>query len=177
MRRPRDIPTRRAAERFAQGAGENVHLVDQIEILVRASAMFTEHARAMRIIDDQHRLMLTAKWHQTIKPGGVAFHAEHAIGHHPARGLVRMRRQLFAQIIHVLVLVNRALDFFARQPRRINDARVVQCIRQNHILLARHRRQQRFVGIPTAHIRQRRFLAHELQSTARSCDDSRTYRR
>ena len=90
----------------------------------------------------------------------VAIHAEHAIGEDHLEATVFRVFELRLQVVHVVVLV--AKPFGLAQPYAVDDARVVEFIGKDRVLLGEQRFEQPAVGIETGDVKDRIGLVEEL---------------
>jgi hypothetical protein len=104
----------------------------------------------VRIVDDEHRTELVAQRPDLRKSAEVAFHGEHAVGHHPQHaGHIRVGprlRQDPTKIVHIGVLVHGLVDTLldhGGKTHRIDDAGVVQRIGDDHVARIAERRKER----------------------------------
>ena len=71
----------RGAQRFAQGADQDWHLL-AIEACHAACAVFAEHAKPVGIVDHQPGAVLLADVGKFSDVSDIAIHTEYAVAHH-----------------------------------------------------------------------------------------------
>ena len=154
-----------AAKRLAQRRRDHIDLAQHPIVLRGPAARCAEDACRMRVIHGEHRIILPCQGGKIRQLRDVTFHREDAVGENQlAAGLPR-RAQLLLEVGHVRMLVDRrlALRDRLREANRVDDGRVVQLIGDHHIGLAQDGRTQPLVGIPAAHVGERRLAADELR--------------
>lgn len=131
----RDKPARAAAERFAEGAGEDIDLADHVVVLVRAASGFAHDAVPVGIVDDEQGVVLIAECAEPGEVGDVAFHREHAVGDDPdLPGDVRVILGFFKRFtrgVHVGVLEDALLHALfddGGESDGVDDAGVVELV-------------------------------------------------
>ena len=132
----------------------------QSEVLGRAAPASPQHSDAVRIVHDQRGLESAAELHQLRQAGHVPFHAENAVGYDQLDRRLADFVQRGLQGGHVVVGKYLA-DRLAGQATRIDDAGVVQFVRQDDIPLLDEIGQQALVGVPAADVREGGFRAQE----------------
>ena len=107
--RSRHEPARRAAERLAEGGGDDVDLAEQAEVLGGAAAVRAQHAGGVRVVDHEHGVVPPAELDQVGQRRDRALHGEDAVGDHHARPPVARRRELLLEVGEVGVPVDAGL--------------------------------------------------------------------
>ena len=75
-----DVAAGSPAERLAERAGDHVHLAQQAEVLDRAAAGLPEDADPVRVVDDDHRVVLARELDDVGQLREVSLHREDAVG-------------------------------------------------------------------------------------------------
>ena len=135
------------AGRLAQG-GHVEHAARGIrpreaEMRESAAALRPQHPEAVRIVQQQQRVVALAQGQQPGNVGDVAVHAEHRVADHqlaPRRTL----RQRGGQRGQVTVRI--AVDARARQPGAVDQARMVERVGEQRVAFADQRRDDADVG-------------------------------
>ena len=153
-----DVRARRLHERLddrrmrgderARGAGrlaQRAHVDDALgrDAAVReAAAAVAQHAEAVRVVDDEPRVVRVRELEQARERRDVAVHAEHRVGRDDLAPRGRGRE---ARRERVGVAVRVADELRARQQRAVVQARVVQPVAEHGVAAAGERRQDREV--------------------------------
>ncbi len=121
----------------------DVHLVLERGSRHRAPATRPERAGAVRLVHHHARVMAPRQLHYLRQRRDVAVHREHAV-RHDQRGAAGRLAQAVLEVLDVAVVV----DERARlgEPAAVDDARVVEGVRQHHVTLARQRGDDARVG-------------------------------
>ncbi len=155
--RPRDEPPRRTAERLAERRGDDIDFAEHSEMLRRTASGRADHARRVRVVDDQHRVVIARDLEQLGKLRDAPFHREDSVGpDQPAfRTLVRL--QFGDEVIEVAVRIHgrRALGDRFREANRVDDRRMIQRVGADEVALFDDRRREPFVRIPRGDERHR----------------------
>ena len=143
------------ADGFRQRADLNIHAAVHAEVIDGAASVCAEHAARMRVVHHHDASELFGERAQCGQRTEVAVHAEHAVGDEQRPLAGRQRLQDLARGVDVLVREH--LDRRAAQARTVDDARVVQLVRDNEVVLAEDRRHRTSVCREAALKHDRRF--------------------
>ncbi|MNX87941.1 hypothetical protein D3C86_1198950 [compost metagenome] len=111
----------------------------------RAAALVPEDARRVGVIDHDDGLVLLGDLDDVRQRRDVPVHREDAVGDDQGAAVVALDLvEHPAQVRHVLVLEDG--DLGAAQAAAVDDARVVELVGDDHVLLAEHRRDRPRVG-------------------------------
>ena len=122
------------ANRLRQRADLDVHTAMDVEVIDRSAAVLTEHAARVRIVDHHDAAELLGQRAQRRQRPEVAVHAEDAVRDEQRTLSGRQRLQDLSRGVDVLVREH--LDGRPAQPAAVDDARVIQLVRHNHIVFA-----------------------------------------
>ena len=125
------------AERLAEGADDHVDLVLQPRLGHRAAPVRPDRAGAVRLVDHHARVVALRQLDDALQRRDVAIHGEDAIGHDQRPAALRLA-QAPLEVVRVAVVVDERLR--AREPAAVHDARVVEGVGEDHVALARQRR-------------------------------------
>src|SRR5690606_3355709 len=75
-----DVTAGRAAERLAEGAGDDVHAVHHAVQFGRAAPAGADEADGVRVVDHDHGAVPVGEVADLVQRGHVAVHGEHAVG-------------------------------------------------------------------------------------------------
>ena len=140
-----DVPAAGAADRLAQGAGEDVHAAAGAGALGRAAAARAEDADGVRVVDHDHRVVALGEVADRRQVRDVAVHREHAVrGDQPAARAGRLL-ELRLQIGHVAVAVAQPLGL--DQADAVDDRRVVQLVGDHGVVGRQQHLEQARVGV------------------------------
>ena len=92
-------------EALAEGAHDELHLVEAPEVVARAAALAAEDAQAVGLVDHQRGLVAVAYFHHLVHMRHIALHREHTVGHNQFRRLQRRLLEHTLQVVHVVVAV------------------------------------------------------------------------
>ena len=138
-------PARRAAERLAERARQDVDPVGDAEQFRRPRSGGAHEADSMRVVDHHERVVLVGDCADLVERGDVAVHREHAVGGDQLVPRARGRLKLAAQVVEVAVVVAVALRL--RQAHSVDDGGVVQLVGDDRVLCAEQRLEQAAVGV------------------------------
>ena len=112
-----------------------------VEVVYGAAAVAPENAGSMRIVNHEDGAEFFREVAQRRQRTNVAIHAEDAVGDQQlAAGLVFHRSKLLFGVRNIFMAEHQYLG--ARQPGAINDAGMVQLVRDDEILFAENRRNR-----------------------------------
>ena len=151
----------RAAQRFAQRAGNDVDPAHDIAELVRAAPGFAEKAGGMRIVDHGDGAVFFRQPDDCFQIGDGSVHGETAIGRDHADARAARFFQLRFQVGHVVVLVAGALRF--AETDAVDDRSVIQFVADDGVFRTEQGFEQTAVGIERARIKDRVFRAEEFR--------------
>ena len=151
----------RAAERFAERAGDDVDSAHHAAIFVRAAAGFAEKSGGVRVVDHRERVVFFGEIANRLEVRDRSVHRETAISGDQSEARILRRAELRLQIGHVVVLVTKALRF--AEADAVDDAGVIQFIADDRVFLAEQRFEQTAVGVETGWIKNRVFCAEEFR--------------
>ena len=117
----------------------------QSEVVHRAATAIAHDPAGVGVIHHHHGAVFFRQLHDLGKGGQVAIHGEHAVGDHqfPAGQRLNLGQNVF-QRPGVLVGINP--DLRARQPAAVDDAGMVELVRDDQVSLAQNRRHRAGVG-------------------------------
>ncbi len=157
----RNAAAGRATEALAEGGGDQVDLVHHAEVLVGAAAGLADEARGVRLVHQDHGVVLLGQGAGLVQGHQVAVHGEHAVTHDQPGALVLVQLQLLAQVLHVHVLegvvVRRA------QTDAVDQRGVDQPVGDDHVLGAQDGLEHAGVGVHARGEQQRLLHAQELR--------------
>ena len=105
----------------------------------------------MAVVDHRQRVMFTGEFTDRAEVGDRTVHREHAIGHDQAIIAVLGGIELCLQVTHIVVLIAKSLRF--GQPHAINDAGVIQGVRNDRILFPENSLEEPAIGVKTGRIK------------------------
>src|ERR1051325_4145265 len=148
-----DEPSRRAAQRLAERAGDDVHLAQHAMVLGGAAPGPAQDAGGMAVVHHEHGAVTPAHLEESGKIGDGALHREDPVGDHPLHFAVLRRGETGIDVGEVLVLEDAglALDDCLGKADAVDDGGVVELIAQHEVALGERRRGERLVGVPAAH--------------------------
>ncbi len=108
-----------------------------MKMICAAPPVAAKHARGMRVVDHHDGAVLFGELGKLVDRADVAIHRKDAIGDQQlaARLVLNLLQQLLG-VRHVLVAEH--LDLRPREPRAVDDARVVQLIGEDEVVLAQN---------------------------------------
>ena len=119
-----------AAERLAERADDHVHLAGEPGLGDRAAPARPERAGGVRLVDHQAAAVAARQLEQLGDRGDVAVHREDRVGDDQRRAIARLA-QPPGQVLEVGVAVDEPLG--ARDPAAVDDARVVELVREDDL--------------------------------------------
>ena len=146
-----DVPAGRAAERLAERPGDDVDLAEEAEVLDGAATRLAEDADAVRVVDDDDGVVLARELDDLGQLREIAFHREHAVRDDQLPRVARRGGEAVAQRVHVRVRVD-DLRRRPREPDRVDEARVVELVGEDHRRLVGEARDARLVRVPARDI-------------------------
>ena len=102
-------------------------------MLLRAAAVRADEPDRVRVVDHDHRVVAIGELNDLWQWRHVAVHREDPVGDHHPKARVGALLQLLLQVGHVPVGVPVSLRF--AQPDAVDDARVVECVRDDGVAL------------------------------------------
>ena len=123
-----------------------------------------EHTDAMRVVDDHDRVVLPPELDDLRELGEIALHREHAVREDLPR-VARSIRERGSQRRHVRVRID-DLRGRLRKPHRVDDARVIELVGEDHRRSVGERRDDRFVRVPARDVAERSLRACEVGERA-----------
>ena len=160
--RGRDVAARRSAERLAERAGDDVDLAEQPEVLDGPAPRLPENAHAVRVVDDHDRVVLARELDDLGELREVAFHREDAVGDDQLARVAWRGLESVPERTHVGVRID-DLRRRARQPDRVDEARVVQRVGEDHRRLVGEARNAGLVRVPARDVRERGLGSGEIR--------------
>ncbi len=129
--------------------------------LVRAAAVCTHEANGVRIVNHHHGVVTLGQIAYRRKIRNVAIHRKHAVRcDQPVTRRARLF-QLRFEVVHIAVFI--AIAFGFREPYAVDDARVVQFIGNDGILLVEQRFEKPAVRVEAGAIENRVLGAQEVR--------------
>ena len=144
------VAAARAAERLAERAGQHVDASHDAAVLVRAAPARAHEPGRVRVVDDDGRAVAVGELADAGQRRDRAVHREHAVGHDEARARALGLAQPGFELAEVAVVVAQALRL--RQADAVDDARVVERVRDDRVLLAGQRLEQAAVGVEAGRV-------------------------
>ena len=131
LRRGGDVAAGRAAECLAERPGRHVDLAEHAEVLRDAAPGLADDADAVRVVDDDDRVVGARELEDVGQLREVALHREDAVGEDqlPLPRLAGGER--VAQLGHVGMAVAH-LPLRLGEPHRVDDRGVVQLVGEDH---------------------------------------------
>ena len=151
----------RAAHRLAEGAGDDVDLVQHALDLGAAPAGVAEEAGGVAFVDVHQRAVFFRQRGDLIQRGDEAVHREHAVGgdQNGARAVGLGLLELLLQIGHVAVGV--AIPLGLAQTHAVDDRGVVEGVGDDRVVLVQQWFEQAAVGIEAGGVEDGVVLAEE----------------
>ena len=134
-----------AAQGLAERAGEDVDAPGHAAVLGRAAPRGSHEAGRVRVIDHDERVVAFGELADAAQIGDEAVHGEHPVGRDQAGARPARLLQALLQLRHVAVGVTVALRL--AQADAVDDARMVQRIRDHRVALVEQRLEQPAVGV------------------------------
>src|SRR5512143_3684966 len=157
----RDVAARRAAHRLPERPGQDVDAALDAAMLGRAAPTLAHEADRVRIVDHHERAVAIGQvaYRPQVRDGPV--HREDAVGGDQlgarARGVGLAELRL--EVRHVVVAVAIALRL--AEPDAVDDARVVELVADDGVLLPEQRLEETAVRVEAARVEDRRVGAEE----------------
>lgn len=146
------VTARRAAQRLAERARDDVDAALDAAILQGAAPVLADEADGVRIVDHHERAVAVGQIAHALQVRDDAVHREYAVGRDQLEA--RARRVGFAQlrleIGEVVVLVAKAPGL--RQTNAVDDARVIQLVADDRVVFVEQRLEQAAVSVEAARI-------------------------
>ena len=127
-----------------------------------AAARLAEDAHAVGVVHDHDRVVLACEPDDVGELREVALHREDAVRDHELAGLSRRGGKTVAQRSHVRMRVD-ALVRRTRQANRVDDARVVQLVGEDHRRLVGQRGDHGLVRVPAGDVAERGLRAGQVR--------------
>ncbi len=164
--RARRIAARRAAERLAERAGQELDPAHHAAMLRRAAATRADEADRVRVVHHHHRAVLLREVANSREIGNNPIHRKHAVGRDElvARSVGRRGLQLRLEVRHVVVGIAEALRF--RKPHAVDDRGVVQRVRDHRVLFPQERLEEAAVRVEARAVEDRVLGAEEFRDAA-----------
>ena len=134
-----------AAQGLAQCAGEDVDARRDAAVLGRTPAAGSHEAGGVRIIDHHQRVVARRQVADLAEPCNEAIHREHAVGGDEARARALRLFEALLEFRHVVVGVAVALRL--AQANAVDDARVIERVRDHRVALIEERLEQAAIGV------------------------------
>ncbi len=115
----------------------------------------------MRIVHEDHRVVLFAEGHDLVQLREVAVHREDAVGDHEAKALVSVLDELLLEVAHVRVLV-RVLHRLA-EAHAVHDRGVDEPVGDHDVLVGEDRLEDPGVRVEAGREQERVFRPEELR--------------
>ena len=147
-------------EALAEGAHDELHIVELAEVVAGAATFTAEDAEAVGLVDHQRGAVFVADVHHLVHVGHVALHRENAVGDHQLGGLDGHLGEHALKVGHVVVAV------FLRAGKgdelALHDAGVHALVIEEVIATADHVGNDAAVGQETSREEHHAVLAEEL---------------
>ncbi len=134
-------------------------------MLGEAAAGRAHHARGVRVVEDHRRGVLARQLDDFGQAREVALHAEDPVRHDQLPRIGRAAFEAGPELVHGRVTVDH-LARRAREPDRVDDARVVELVREDHRPLVGEARDHGLVGVPARDVGQRGLRSDQLRQLA-----------
>src|SRR5437660_10340340 len=134
-----------AAARLPEGAGEYVDPLGDPAVLGSAPAGGSHEAGGVRIIDHHQGVVARREIADLRELRDEAVHREHAVGGDETRARGRALFQALLELVHVAVGV--AVTLSLAQADAVDDARVIEGVRDHSVALIEQRLEQAAVGV------------------------------
>jgi hypothetical protein len=157
-RRAGDVAAGEGAERLREGPSVEVDFALAAAQRRGPAAARPDHAGGMALVDDEGGAAAAAGRDEARQVGGVALHAEDAVGDHQLPGGARFGQQRI-EMREIGVIVDAVLG--RAEPAAVDDAGVVEPVGEDAVALADQRAGDRDVGRRAGIEEQRRFGAVE----------------
>ncbi len=141
----RDAASGRPAQALAVGRGDDVDLAQDAVLFVRSAAGLADEPRGVRIVDQQHGVVLFAQGDHLVQRGGVAVHGEDAVGDDQAVAPVLVHLQLLLQVGHVGVL--EGVLHGRAEADAVDERGVDQAVRDHDVVLGQDGLEDAGVGV------------------------------
>ena len=133
------------AQSLAQCAGENVDARGDATVFRRTPAGGPHEAGGVRIIDHHQGVVACRQLADLFEPCDEAIHREHAVGGDEARARALRLFEALLEFRHVVVGVAVALRL--AQANAVDDARVIERVRDHRVALIEQRLEQAAIGV------------------------------
>ena len=146
-----------AAEGLAEGGVDDVDALHDAAVLGRAAAGGSHEAGGVALVDEDEGAVLVGEVADLGEGGDVAVHGEDAVGgdHLEARAGVGCLDELGLEVVHVHVGVAEALRL--REAHAVDDAGVVELVRDDGVFGAQQALEYAGVGVEAAGVQDRVF--------------------
>ena len=142
--------TESAAESLAQCAGVDIHTTVCLAQFAHAVARSAYNASRVRLVYHYESVVLLCQVADLVHRSDVAVHREHTVGADDAEALSLSLLQALLQFLHVGVGVAVALSL--AQTHAVDDRSVVECVRDDSVLVGEERAEQTTVGVEAGSI-------------------------
>ena len=139
-----------AAEGLAQRASVDIHATIGVEELADTSTCLAYHTCAMAFVHHHERIVLLCQVTNLVHRSDIAVHGEDTVCHDNAEALFLGSLQLALQICHICICIAIALGL--AQTHTIDDAGMIQGIRNDSILLGQQGLEDTAIGIEASSI-------------------------
>jgi hypothetical protein len=162
------------AQRLAERACDDVDAANDVAKLRRPASVRADEPAGVRIVDHDQRAVAIGQIADLPEPRDDAVHREYAVGDDQAGACIRRFLEPGLELVEVVVGV--AQPARLAEPDTVDDARVVQCIADDRVVLIDDRLEEPAVGVETRRIEDRvletgkraepglEFLVHRLCS-------------
>src|SRR5213080_4852017 len=140
-----DVAAAPPAEGLAQRAGEDVDARGDAAVLGRTPPRGPHEAGGMRIINHHQGVVARRQIADLAQAGDEAIHREYAVGGDEARARALRLAETVLELRHVAVGVAVALRL--AQANAVDDARVIEGVRDHRVALIEERLEQAPVGV------------------------------
>src|SRR5215469_1131113 len=122
-----------------------VHPRGAVEVIHTAATVAPQHPAGMRVVNHHDRAILVAEVAELVDGANIAIHRKHSIRDDQLTAGFGL--DLLQQFLCMRgVLMAEDLDLRAREPRTINDAGMIQLIRDNEVFLPQNARDRAGIG-------------------------------
>ena len=146
-------PARHAPERLPERRRDDVDLAVHSVVFRRPAPGVSQHARRVRVVDRHDRVVPVAQLADLRERRDLPLHREDAVGDDEPVSRVPGRLQCLAQRVHVHVVVDQPAGLAETDP--VDDAGVIETVRDQRVLRTEERCEQTLVRVPRRRIGER----------------------
>ncbi len=129
-------------------------------MLMRAAPVGAHESDGVGVVHHHQRVVALGELADVRQRCEVAVHGENAVGDDQAKSSARAVFELTLEIFHVTVRIPETLRL--AQPDAVDDARVIQSVRDDRVLVVEQRLEDAAVGVEAGWMEDRVFRAEEI---------------